>query len=148
MFRQCLGGIVQCRPEGRAGQPSDLFDSRRRAERPPWCLMSMCSRNGMRVPHVICSRNLIPEGEGLVFGGEDEGLLDPVDVRVTADPDAVRRADLVVLPGTRSTVADLEWMRGRGLGEAVLSRVAAGRPVLGICGGYQMLAEDIDDPDG
>ena len=45
-----------------------------------WCLMSMCSRNGMRVPHVICSRNLIPEGEGLVFGGEDEGLLDPVDV--------------------------------------------------------------------
>src|SRR5665811_1649644 len=47
---------------------------------PPWCLMSMCSRNGMRVPHVICSRNLIPEGEGLVFGGEDEGLLDPVDV--------------------------------------------------------------------
>ncbi len=71
-----------------------------------------------------------------------------VDVRVTADPDAVRRADLVVLPGTRSTVADLEWMRGRGLGEAVLSRVAAGRPVLGICGGYQMLAEDIDDPDG
>ena len=71
-----------------------------------------------------------------------------VDVRVTDDPDAVRRADLVVLPGTRSTVADLEWMRGRGLGEAVLSRVAAGRPVLGICGGYQMLAEDIDDPDG
>src|SRR5450756_49954 len=48
--------------------------------RSPWCLMSMCSRNGMRVPHVICSRNLIPEGEGLVFGGEDEGLLDPVDV--------------------------------------------------------------------
>src|SRR5664279_4707111 len=46
----------------------------------PWCLMSMCSRNGMRVPHVICSRNLIPQGEGLVLGGEDEGLLDPVDV--------------------------------------------------------------------
>jgi adenosylcobyric acid synthase len=39
-------------------------------------------------------------------------------------------------------------MRSRGLGEAVLSRVAAGRPVLGICGGYQMMAEDIDDPDG
>jgi adenosylcobyric acid synthase len=71
-----------------------------------------------------------------------------VDVRVTADPDVVARADLVVLPGTRATLADLEWMRTRGLGEAVLSRVAAGRPVLGICGGYQMLAEDIDDPDG
>jgi adenosylcobyric acid synthase len=71
-----------------------------------------------------------------------------VDVRVTADPDVVARADLVVLPGTRATVSDLEWMRSRGLGEAVLSRAAAGRPVLGICGGYQMLAESIDDPDG
>ena len=71
-----------------------------------------------------------------------------IDVRVTADPDVVARADLVVLPGTRATVADLEWMRRRGLAAAVLSRVAAGAPVLGICGGYQMLAEVIDDPDG
>ena len=71
-----------------------------------------------------------------------------VDVRVTADPDVVARADLVVLPGSRATVADLEWMRGRGLDAAVLSRAASGRPVLGICGGYQMLAEVIDDPEG
>lgn len=71
-----------------------------------------------------------------------------VDVRVTADPDAVARADLVVLPGTRATVADLAWMRSRGLDTAVLARAAAGRPVLGICGGYQMLAEAIEDPDG
>jgi len=71
-----------------------------------------------------------------------------VDVRVTADPDVVARADLVVLPGSRATVADLEWMRSRGLGAAVLSRAESGRPVLGICGGYQMLAEAIDDPEG
>ena len=71
-----------------------------------------------------------------------------VDVRVTADPDVVARADLVVLPGSRATLADLEWMRSRGLDEAVLLRVAAGRPVLGICGGYQMLAESIEDPNG
>jgi adenosylcobyric acid synthase len=71
-----------------------------------------------------------------------------VDVRVTADPDVVARADLVVLPGTRATMADLAWMGSRGLSAAVLSRVEAGRPVLGICGGYQMLAEVIDDPDG
>ncbi|HEY5249881.1 MAG TPA: cobyric acid synthase, partial [Dermatophilaceae bacterium] len=70
-----------------------------------------------------------------------------VDVRVTADPDIVARADLVVLPGTRATVADLGWLRSRGLDAAVSSRVAAGRPVLGICGGYQMLAEQIEDPD-
>lgn len=71
-----------------------------------------------------------------------------VDVRVTADPDVVARADLVVLPGSRATSADLGWMRSRGLDTAVISRVAAGRPVLGICGGYQMLAESIEDPDG
>jgi len=71
-----------------------------------------------------------------------------VDVRVTADPDVVARADLVVLPGSRATLSDLEWMRSRRLDEVVFSRVAAGRPVLGICGGYQMLAETIDDPDG
>jgi adenosylcobyric acid synthase len=71
-----------------------------------------------------------------------------VDVRVTADPDVVARADLVVLPGSRATLSDLEWMRSRGLDKAVLSRAVAGRPVLGICGGYQMLAESIADADG
>jgi adenosylcobyric acid synthase len=71
-----------------------------------------------------------------------------VDVRVSADPDVVARADLVVLPGSRATLSDLEWMRSRGLDEAVLRRAAAGRPVLGICGGYQMLAESIDDSHG
>jgi adenosylcobyric acid synthase len=71
-----------------------------------------------------------------------------VDVRVTADPDVVARADLVVLPGTRATMADLQWLRSRGLADAVLARGAAGRPVLGICGGYQMLADFIDDPHG
>jgi adenosylcobyric acid synthase len=54
-------------------------------------------------------------------------------------------ADLVVLPGTRATVADLAWLRDRGLAGAVAERARAGRPVLGICGGYQMLAGQIDD---
>jgi adenosylcobyric acid synthase len=71
-----------------------------------------------------------------------------IDVRVTADPDVVARADLVVLPGSRATVSDLAWLRSRGLAKSVLARAAAGRPVLGICGGYQMLAEVIDDTDG
>ena len=54
-------------------------------------------------------------------------------------------ADLVVLPGSRATVADLAWLRDRGLADAVTER-APGRPVLGICGGYQMMASQIDDP--
>ncbi len=68
-----------------------------------------------------------------------------VSVRVTADPTEVAAADLVVLPGSRSTLSDLAWMRSRGLDVAVLERAAQRRPVLGICGGYQMLAGTVDD---
>jgi adenosylcobyric acid synthase len=51
----------------------------------------------------------------------------------------------VVLPGSRATVADLAWLRDRGLAGAVTERARAGRPVLGICGGYQMMAGQIED---
>ena len=64
----------------------------------------------------------------------------------TTSPAEVRAADLVVLPGSRATVSDLDWLRSHGLANAVAARVAAGRPVLGICGGYQALGETIADP--
>jgi adenosylcobyric acid synthase len=67
-------------------------------------------------------------------------------VRFADHPAELADADLVVLPGSRATVADLAWLRERGLAEAITGRARAGRPVLGICGGYQMLAEVIDDP--
>ncbi|HEU5392483.1 MAG TPA: cobyric acid synthase [Streptosporangiaceae bacterium] len=67
-------------------------------------------------------------------------------VRFATSPADLADADLVVLPGTRATVADLAWLRDRGLAAAIAERVRAGRPVLGICGGYQMLASQIDDP--
>ena len=67
-------------------------------------------------------------------------------VRFTDSPAEVADADLAVLPGSRATLADLAWLRQRGLAEAIAARAARGRPVLGICGGYQMLAGQIDDP--
>jgi adenosylcobyric acid synthase len=67
-------------------------------------------------------------------------------VRFATSPADLADADLVVLPGTRATVADLAWLRDRGLAAVVAARARAGRPVLGICGGYQMLAGQIDDP--
>jgi adenosylcobyric acid synthase len=67
-------------------------------------------------------------------------------VRFAERPADLADADLVVLPGSRATVADLAWLRERGLAGAITERARAGQPVLGICGGYQMLAEVIDDP--
>ncbi|MFG3711113.1 cobyric acid synthase [Micromonospora sp. NPDC047730] len=69
-----------------------------------------------------------------------------VRVRLTVEPAELAAADLVVLPGSKSTVADLAWLRETGLAEAVLAHAAAGRPLLGICGGFQMLARAIHDP--
>jgi adenosylcobyric acid synthase len=66
-------------------------------------------------------------------------------VRFADRPADLADADLVVLPGSRATVADLGWLRERGLAGAVAARARAGRPVLGICGGYQMLAGQIED---
>lgn len=69
-----------------------------------------------------------------------------VDVFATASPADLDSADLVVLPGTRATLADLAWLRELGLADALLRRAAERRPILGICGGYQMLAVELRDP--
>ncbi|MFI0480694.1 cobyric acid synthase [Actinomadura sp. 9N215] len=68
-----------------------------------------------------------------------------VVVRYAASAGDLLEADLVVLPGTRATVSDLAWLRERGMDEVILGRAREGRPVLGICGGYQMLAGEIVD---
>lgn len=71
-----------------------------------------------------------------------------LDVSFTVRGGDLADADLVVLPGSRATMSDLAWLRERGLDEVIAKRVADGRPVLGICGGNQMLAQVIEDPNG
>ncbi|MFD7896126.1 cobyric acid synthase [Streptomyces sp. NPDC059568] len=68
-----------------------------------------------------------------------------VVVRFVDRPEELADADLVVVPGTRGTVKALAWLRERGLADALARRAAEGRPVLGICGGYQILGEHIED---
>lgn len=69
-----------------------------------------------------------------------------VVVRWVADVADLADADVVVLPGSKATVSDLEWLRERGLADGVLAHAASGRAVVGICGGFQMLCRTVDDP--
>lgn len=68
-----------------------------------------------------------------------------VVVRFVDRAEELTDADLVVVPGTRGTVRALEWLRERGLADAIARRAAEGRPVLGICGGFQVLGRRIED---
>ncbi|MGH2683270.1 MAG: cobyric acid synthase [Actinomycetota bacterium] len=68
-----------------------------------------------------------------------------VMIRFTESFAEVTGADLVVLPGTKATVEDLRWLRSRGLDEALEARAVQGHPLIGICGGYQMLGRQIVD---
>lgn len=69
-------------------------------------------------------------------------------VRYVESAAALGRPDMVMLPGTKSTMADLLWMRENGLEAQIKKLAASGVPVLGVCGGYQMLGEWLEDPDG
>lgn len=85
----------------------------------------------VRLPHLANPADLDPL------------VLEPsVALRWATGPHDLADADLVVLPGSRATVADLAWLRERGLAEAVAATTA---PVLGLCAGYQMLGRVIHD---
>ena len=71
-----------------------------------------------------------------------------VAVRYVTEPSRLADADLVVLPGSKATLADLDWLRRTGLADAVVAHARAGRAVVGICGGFQMLGRSVADPDG
>lgn len=75
-------------------------------------------------------------------------LEEGVQVRFVDGPEQLGRPQAVILPGTKSTVADLLWLRRVGLAEAICGLAQNGVPVVGICGGYQMLGHTISDPSG
>lgn len=72
-----------------------------------------------------------------------------VSVSYAETPGALSDADAVVIPGTKATIADLRFLKESGMADAVRELCRGGRtPVLGICGGYQMLGASLSDPDG
>lgn len=71
-----------------------------------------------------------------------------VHLYFTSDPAEMRRADVILLPGSKNTIGDLEFLRQRGCADVIVEAASEGKPVAGICGGYQMMGRSIDDPEG
>ena len=71
-----------------------------------------------------------------------------VGVSYADKPAQLADADLIILPGTKATLADLRWLRESGMEAQILKQHAAGTPVFGVCGGYQIMGRSVSDPTG
>jgi adenosylcobyric acid synthase len=91
----------------------------------------------VRFPHISNAQDAAP-------WHDDTG----VALHWTSDPGTLAAARVVVLPGSKNTIADLAWLHETGLAAALLAAHAAGAHIVGICGGFQMLGEEISDPAG
>ena len=69
-----------------------------------------------------------------------------VKVRYVSDTAKMGRPDIIFIPGSKSTIADLKWMRQSGIEAQVKKLSRRGVPVFGVCGGFQMLGNSIEDP--
>ena len=81
------------------------------------------------------------------FTDFDAMELDPrFNVLYTDQPETLRKADIILLPGTKNTLADLREIRRRGIAQAILEAYGSGKKIIGICGGYQMMGTLVEDP--
>ena len=81
------------------------------------------------------------------FTDIDPLALEDVTIRYVTSPEGLDGADAIIIPGTKNTLADLDWLKKTGLFDAI-KKHAGVIPILGICGGYQMMAKKIYDPNG
>lgn len=81
------------------------------------------------------------------FSDFDPLLNDGIDVRYTSEPEELKFADAIIIPGTKNTIEDLKWLRDRGFEKNIRSLYGT-VPIIGICGGYQMLGNVITDESG
>jgi adenosylcobyric acid synthase len=70
-----------------------------------------------------------------------------INLFYTANPEEIEKADVVIIPGSKNTISDLENLRKTGLSKAILNSHQKGNAVYGICGGYQMMGKEIHDPE-
>lgn len=73
---------------------------------------------------------------------------DRVNLYFTTDKKAIKEADIIIIPGSKNTIEDLQYIQSQGVGAVVIDAFKKGKSVIGICGGYQMLGGKISDPLG
>ena len=66
----------------------------------------------------------------------------------TNNVEELQQADIIIVPGSKSTLSDLYELRRNGVAQAIIRAHRAGKTILGICGGYQILGQEVYDPDG
>ena len=69
-----------------------------------------------------------------------------VKVRYVASTKELKNPDLIIIPGTKNTISDLKWLRESGLESSIMKHVSKNKPLIGICGGYQILGKYLKDP--
>lgn len=74
--------------------------------------------------------------------------VEEVTLRYVSNPAELGNPDIIMLPGTKNTMEDLLWLRQTGLEAIIKQHASRGKMVIGVCGGYQMLGETINDPEG
>ena len=126
----------------------------------PWLRAAgrLPSEDGVQLEDINASRGagsrvkiVVPQLARIANFDDFDPLREEPDIELVFVPPGrplPRDAALIVIPGTKSTIADMEYMRGQGWDVDVLSHVRHGGRVLGICGGYQMLGRSISDPNG
>jgi adenosylcobyric acid synthase len=72
-------------------------------------------------------------------------MIEEVSIRYVEDKNKLGEPDMIIIPGTKNTIADLKWLKKSGLADKIKNKSASGTPIFGICGGYQMLGKEIID---
>lgn len=166
-FAHLLGTWQCCSPEERAlikGFILNRFrgDAALLAPAPQW----LEGQTQIPTVGVVPMLNIpLPEEDGVTLEGQNGGAgevavialprISNLDefallgnrMRIVRTPNQLEGARAIILPGSKSTRADLEWLRETGLAGAVVQKARAGIPILGICGGLQMLGNSIHDPE-
>lgn len=121
------------------------------------------------IPYIYCDLEDEDSLSGKLVQSENKGLIDiavirlpkisnftdfdvfrqfeNVSVRYVSKVSELKKPDFVIIPGTKNTISDMKWFRECGLETAIKKLVSENIPVFGICGGYQMMGDNIEDPD-